>query len=102
MIWQVIKITEEIVKVMGTQPEKIFVEMARAKEDRPERKNSRKTQLEQLYESIKKDEKFLYDELIKKDESEFKIKKVYLYFMQLGKCMYSGENIDLNLSLIHI
>ena len=37
MIWQVLKISEEIVKVMGYNPKKIFIEMARKKIKKEER-----------------------------------------------------------------
>lgn len=31
-----------------------------------------------------------------KTEADFRIKKLYLYYMQQGRCMYSGEKIELN------
>ena len=31
-----------------------------------------------------------------RDEAEFRIKKLYLYYVQMGRCMYSGEAIDLH------
>ena len=53
-IWQSIEITEEIKKVMKSDPDKIFVEMARG-DEKKERKKSRKTHLLELYQSCKTD-----------------------------------------------
>ena len=100
MIWQVLKISEEIVKVMGYNPKKIFIEMAR-ENGKKEKKESRKNKLIELYKNAKKDiEKFgivrnWQEELNKKDESEYRSKLLFLYYTQLGRCMYSGEEISL-------
>lgn len=94
MIWQVLKINEELIKVLGKEPKKVFIEMARGKEEKPERKSSRKNKLIELYESIKQESEFL-GQIKSKEESDFRSKKLYLYNLQLGRCMYSGEKIDL-------
>lgn len=96
MIWQVININKELIKVLGKQPDKIFIEMARSKEDKPERKESRKSQLLKLYKSLQKDNKDLYQELNSYDDQELRKRTLYLYFTQMGKCIYSGKKIDLN------
>lgn len=49
-----------------------------------------------LYKSCKNDYPLLFDELQNNTtDDELKSDKLYLYFTQFGKCMYTGENIDL-------
>ena len=69
--------------------------MARGKEDRPERKESRKNQLIELYKSIKKESRDWVGEIDSKDHTDFRNERLFLYYTQMGKCMYSGETIDL-------
>lgn len=93
-------IYEEILKVMGNPPEKIFLEMARGGEENKTRTNSRKKKIEDMFEKFGNDEdnQRLRDELeniCSKDPRRLDSEKIYLYFMQKGKCMYSGESIDL-------
>lgn len=95
-VWQTITITEEIRKIIKKEPTKIFVEMARGS-SKTGRTQSRKNKLEALYKNIKGNE---YDELEKdlnnSSENELQNKRLYLYFIQLGKCMYSGDPISLH------
>lgn len=104
MIWQVLKLTEEIIKVQGYKPKKIFIEMARSDYEKKETV-SRKNRLLELYKAINNDKESLitdyeYDKLIKgiqsTEESDFRRNVLFLYYTQLGKDMYTGENIDLN------
>ncbi len=93
--WQVLLIAEEVKKIMGRQPKKIFIEMARGpKEKRPT--DSRQKKLLQLYSKIKDESRDWKKELEDRQESEFRSIKLYLYYTQMGKCMYSGESIDLS------
>ena len=93
--WQVLLIAEEVKKIMGRQPKKIFIEMARGpKEKRPT--DSRQKKLLQLYAKIKDESRDWKKELEDRQESEFRSIKLYLYYTQMGKCMYSGESIDLS------
>lgn len=103
MIWQTMKMLREACELTGKEPDKIFVEMPRENEINPNRKDSRKKKLENLYDSLRKEKKLWNDELKemkneigKREEADFRIKKIYLYYMQLGRCMYSGEKIDLD------
>ena len=99
-IWQSIQITEEIKKVMGEEPEKIFLEMARGEDEKKKkgRTVSRKEWLKSLYKNCEKDirEKFL-KEIDDKEERDFNSRKLFLYYTQMGRCMYTGEIIDLDL-----
>lgn len=94
-IYQSLKIVKEITKIKGYPPKKIFVEMARGPEEKKERKYSRKSQLLDLYKACKKDSEELYKQLSDTDESEFKKDKLYLYYRQFGRCMYTGQPIPI-------
>lgn len=96
MVWQTIRIVQEIVKVMGEEPERIFVEMTRSREKDAKRTVSRKALLQALYKGCSEDEKYLANEIDSREEREFRIKKLYLYYRQKGRCMYSGESISLD------
>ena len=94
-IYQSLKIIEEIVKINGCTPEKIFIEVARGAEEK-KRTVSRRNNLIELYKSCKKEEPQVYNELMsKKDENEFRRDALYLYFTQLGRCAYTGQPIDI-------
>ena len=95
-IWQTVQITEEIKKVMGCPPEKIFVEMARGGGEKGKRTVSRKNALQDLYSSCKEDVRYLSAKLDEFEERDLNSMKLYLYFTQMGKCMYTGEAIDLD------
>ena len=69
--------------------------MARDVNAPKDRKDSRKKKLLELYKNCKKEEGDWSKELNAREESEFKSKKLYLYYMQKGRCMYSGKPIDL-------
>lgn len=95
-IWQAIQISEEIKKVMGCPPEKIFIEMARGGGKKGKRTVSRKKALQELYKKCEEDVQYLSEELENFDERDLNSMKLYLYFTQMGKCMYTGESIDLD------
>lgn len=97
MIWQAIKIIREIELVMGFAPKRIFVEMTRSHEQDPKRKESRANKFKDLYKKIK-DESIDWAGVIDKADGDGSIrsKKMYLYLTQMGRCMYTGEPIELN------
>lgn len=99
-IWQSIKIVEEIIRIKGYHPENIFIEFAREDQE-SKRTKSRNKIVSDLYNNLDRDEliskldidiKSLKSELGK---DELKDIKKYLYFMQLGRCMYSGERLEI-------
>lgn len=94
-VWQTIQITEEIRHVMGCEPEKIFVEMARGEEEK-KRTTSRKDKLIEAYAAIKDEARDWREELQKYSDGDFKAIKLYLYYTQMGRCMYTGERIELS------
>lgn len=95
-IWQTVQITEEIKKVMKCKPERIFIEMARGGEKEKRRTVSRKARLLELYAACKDDVRDWTKEIENREEREFNSKKLYLYYTQMGRCMYSGEEIDID------
>ena len=109
-IWQTIRIVEELKKIIGCAPAKIFVETTRSNTADKKPTDSRKKNLEAVYKNIKdkeiqeleKEINSTIDSSIKKDRlsavepSKLKAKKLYLYYTQLGRCMYSGEKIKIS------
>jgi len=103
-IWQTLTILEEIKKIMGCEPKRIFIEMARSKEE-SKRTDSRLKKLQDLYKKCKeenidfmprKDEfNALKTQLSSKKEDDLRSDKLYLYYTQMGRCMYTGERIEL-------
>ena len=96
MVWQTIKIIDELERVIGCPPKKVFVEMTRSHDKDPKRTDSRKKKLMELYKHCKKDSRDWLGEIDKLDDSTLRAKKLYLYYMQKGICMYSGRPIDLS------
>lgn len=95
MVWQTIKILEELEQVLGQAPARIFVEMAREEGEKGKRKESRKQKLSMLYKTIQDEDKVWRKETEDLPESAFRSKKLYLYYLQMGRCMYTGERIEL-------
>ena len=54
-----------------------------------------KKKLLELYKKCKAEEKDWIDEIEKRSDAEMRRDKLYLYYTQKGKCMYSGETIEL-------
>ena len=97
MIWRALVIVKEIKKVTKKSPKKIFIEMARDTQTEKKRTEKRKDKLLKLYKNIENDDsvKELEKNLKDKTNDDLKSKKLYLYYLQLGRCMYSGEIIRL-------
>lgn len=103
-IWQTLTILEEIKKIMGCEPKRIFIEMARSKEE-SKRTDSRLKKLQDLYKKCReenidfmprKDEFNAFKtQLSSKKEEDLRSDKLYLYYTQMGRCMYTGERIEL-------
>lgn len=103
-LWQAIKIVKEIEKVMGYKPERIFIEVAREKGEKGKRTKTRKEQLLEKLKNIETNDAEIIkakEETIKKVEAEdesliTKRDKLFLYYSQLGKSMYSGKSVNLS------
>lgn len=97
MVWQTILILKELEEVLGGAPERIFVEMPRENGKKGERKDSRKKKLMELYKNCKIDSRNWVNEIENRwTDQELRSKKLYLYYLQQGKCMYTEEPIDLD------
>ncbi len=97
-IYQALKIVDEIVDYIGYNPENIMIEMTRNK-GKKVRTQSRKDKLLNFYKdsktSINNYEK-LYKTIENIDEKEFNDEKLYLYFLQEGKSLYSGVPLKID------
>jgi len=108
-ILQTMKVLEEIVKVKGRMPDNIFVEFAREDQE-SKRTQSRMDNLMKLYQKMKEESHSFFNEIAhlelqKKNLENNKLDtlKLFLYFIQNGKCMYTGEPLDIhNLSLYEV
>ena len=104
-IIRTLDIVSDVVKATGHAPEKIFVEMARGgtQDQKGKRTISRKQQILDLYKQVKhKDVPRLMQELEGMGEmanNRLQSDRLFLYYLQLGRCMYTEEPIDLTLLL---
>ena len=101
-IIRTLDILSDIVKANKCAPKKIFIEMARGgkPDDKGKRTLSRYAQLTDLYnkcdtEDTRRLTKEL-SELGETAENRLQSDKLFLYYMQHGKCMYTGCPIDLS------
>lgn len=95
-LWQALKIVREIVKILGKEPSKIFIEMARENGEKGKRMVSRKARLQELYKKCRDDTRDWAKELEEKSEEDFRSDRLYLYYTQMGRSMYTGKTIDIN------
>lgn len=101
-IIRTLDVIRDIEKAMGCQPTKIFVEMARGglPEQKGKRTQSRKEQLLKMYREIKTKEAIEFAEELEAmgvmAENRLQDRRLFLYYLQMGKCAYSGQPIDLS------
>ena len=98
-ILRTLEITKELNKIFHCQPKKVFIEMARGATEKQKNKRtkSRKDQIKELYGTLDKQEVAqLLSELEGKSDEQLRSEKLFLYFSQLGKCMYSGKTINIS------
>lgn len=96
MVWQTILILQELEDVLGCAPARIFVEMPREDGEKGKRTDSRQKRLIDLYKSCRDDSRNWVKELQDLSDQKLRSKKLYLYYLQQGRCMYTGEPIDLD------
>lgn len=100
-IYRTLEVVQEVMKAAGGPPTKIFVEMARggAPEQKGVRTQSRKAQLLSLYKKVQdEDARELEKELEKMGvtaENRLQSRKLFLYYLQMGKSVYTGKHIAL-------
>ncbi len=98
-VWNALRVVEEICDIIGNEPESIYIETT-FEEKTKKPVSSRVQKLKELYKSIRDDKYFNQecdDKLQSMDNRDRLDKdKLYLWLLQLGRCMYSGEIIDIN------
>ena len=94
---QAIRIVDEIARIAGKDPENIFIEVTRDDEldKRGRRTKRRYDALKEALTVFKKEDPDIWAELQATSPSDLD-ERLTLYFMQRGKCLYSGEPIDIN------
>ena len=101
-IIRTLDIVKDVVKAQGNAPNMIFIEMARgASEDQKgKRTNTRLQQIFNFYEKVDKEDTRLLQQQLEEwgDTAHNKLQsdKLFLYFMQLGRCLYTNAPINLD------
>lgn len=96
-----LEIVKEIEKALGKAPSKIFIEMPRgaSAEQKNKRTTTRRQQIAELYKKCRdEDVRHLEQQLEEMGDladNNLQSDRLFLYFMQLGRCMYSGDAIDI-------
>lgn len=99
-IIRALDIVSDVVKVSGRAPEKIFIEMARGgkPENKGKRTKSRYAQLKELYSKCELEDarelSLQLDAMGDDRDSRLQSDKLFLYYIQLGRSMYSMTPID--------
>lgn len=99
-IWQTTQIVDELISIMGREPENIFLEFAREEQNK-KRSTSRENILKKCYEKLRKNVEEYNKEIEQNLKNSKYVKKLdrekmLLYFMQNGKCMYTGVPLDID------
>lgn len=101
-VLRALDITGEVVKAFKHAPECIFVEMSRGglPEQRGRRTQSRRNQLLALYEQCQDEDvgelRAQLENMGNTADARLQSEKLFLYYLQLGRCLYTGNPIDLN------
>ena len=92
-------IVKELRKVIGHDPKKVFIEMARGGEEVKKRKVERKVMLQNRYRHCADVTREFVQTLEDTDNQRLRQDKLFLYYTQMGRDMYSGEPIELSAML---
>ncbi len=94
-VWRTVSVVRDIVECAGHNPKKVFVETTRDVRGKNESKrtDSRKDRLAYLYKACREDERWISD-LNGRTESDLRSRSMYLYYTQLGRCMYCGRPME--------
>lgn len=98
-ILQSIKIVDELVKVMGHAPESIVIEMARENQTTGRGKKNSQQRYKRIEDSLKILASGLDSNILKEnptDNNQLQNDRLFLYYLQNGKDMYTGEPLDIN------
>lgn len=97
------KICEEVEKILGQKIDEYYVECTRTNKEKKVESKSRQSRLLDLYNAAikattdleeKKQMEILKGEIEGKSTSDFQSDRIYLYYSQMGRCMYSGKPIS--------
>ena len=94
-ILQSIKIVDELVKVMGHSPESVVIEMARENQTTNKGRSKSQLRLKTLSDAISE----FGSNILKEhptDNIQLQNDRLFLYYLQNGKDMYTGEALDIN------
>lgn len=100
-ILRALEIAREVEKALGTPPKKVFVEVTRGgkEEQKGKRTKSRKEQILELYEKCDQEDIRLLrkqlEDMGERADNMLRGDALFLYYMQLGRCLYTGESIRL-------
>lgn len=96
-------IVKELKKIQGRAPDKIFIEMARGTQgsQKAGKTDTRRAQITKYWNELSSEDiaelhtdmNDLHEKLDNIDDGRLRSDKYFLYFMQLGRCMYSGRAI---------
>lgn len=94
-ILQSLKIVDELVAIMGYKPRNIVVEMARENQTTGRGKQNSKPRLKGIENGLKE----FSDSVLKGnsiDNKQLQNDRLYLYYLQNGKDMYTGHELDID------
>lgn len=96
-ITRTLDIVKELKTILKKAPDKIFIEMARGEGETPKgkRTQSRREQITKFLDEADADNiPDLKNKLESTDDGKLRSEKYFLYFMQLGRCAYTGRAIN--------
>ncbi|WP_413476686.1 type II CRISPR RNA-guided endonuclease Cas9 [Latilactobacillus fuchuensis] len=92
---QILLVVADIQKAMKEQaPARILIEFAREKQANPRLSTQRRRQVEQVYQELNNDQ--LNKELADPQYANLSKDRLFLYFMQGGRDMYTGESLNID------
>ena len=91
-IYRTLDVIRDVVKAMGQPPKRVFLQSTRGGTRDEKQLQSRYNRLKALYASCDAAAE-LRAELDAMEPERLQSDRVYLYFVQLGRCMYTGERI---------
>ena len=98
-ILQSIKLVDELVKVMGHAPESIVIEMARENQTTARGKKNSQQRYKRIEDALKNLAPGLDSNILKEyptDNIQLQNDRLFLYYLQNGKDMYTGKPLDIN------
>ena len=100
-VMRALDITSEVVKAFGGPPARIFVEMARGAtpDQKNKRTRTRTQQLLELYAQCKDEDvralQRQLEEMGDTADTALQSDRLFLYYLQLGRCAYTGKELDI-------